>query len=216
MKEFLTKNFLGILGFILLLIIIFHDNFKGFRDRWQGREPARIDTVSDRTVQVQQPQIIVVPMPGNQVSSTQPIIIPPQYQPNTDIKELTRQYEEILKKHLAVNRYKDSIELKDTAGNKVGIVNLNQTVSENELKEIAPDYTLNFPTRTITLQQPYKPRNQVFYGGGLTGNTSQPLDGALIGIQFKNKQDNIFGAHIGIRPADGLKGQFGVTYYRKF
>lgn len=189
MKEFLTKNFMGIIVLVLAAIIYLQ---RGNNDATGTQKP---DTTT-KTVYITQPPVYIpmyVPAPSN---SQTPIIIPPNYKPSEDSQKLLEQYKELVNKFLTQNTYKDSIELKDTAGNKVGIVNLEDVVSENVIKSRKPSYQLNLPHTTITIREPYKLKNQVYIGGGVLGNQNQLISGAKAGIFLKNKKDQLYGVEI--------------------
>lgn len=179
--------------------------------------PTVVTTVKHDTTYVQQPPVYI-PLYIPQASSSQaPIIIPPQYQPSTDNATLLKQYIEVTNKYLSVTTYKDSIQLKDSAGKRVGVVTIEDIVSENQIKNRKPSYQLTFPsyytntTTTITLHDPK--RFQVLVGTGLTGNQSQFLNGAYVGLGFRNKKEQIFLLNGGIQNSNGLKTQFGVATY---
>lgn len=114
MKEFITKNFLGIIVIILAVILYFQ------RCNNDATSPQKPDTVT--TVQyIPQPPVYIpqyIPIPSQ---SQTPIVIPPNYLPSEDSKKLLEQYKELVERFLTQKTYKDSIELKDTSGNKVGV-----------------------------------------------------------------------------------------------
>jgi hypothetical protein len=121
-----------------------------------------------------------------------------------------------VKQYLAVKNYKDSFQLKDSSGKRVGVVNLDQTVSENSLKSTQPSYQLSFPhtTTTITLREP--PKNQVFVGPYIGGNTIAPLNGVGAGLLFKNKKDRLFGLDAGVQHYNNtFAPQFNLRTYWK-
>lgn len=110
------------------------------------------------------------------------------------VQELSKRIEELGKQYYAVKHYEDSIQLRDTAGTKVGVVKLNQTVSENTLQSTQPTYQLNFPytVRTITNTIYPKVKNQVFLGGGVSSLLNNPtIQQADIGLLLKNKKENV-------------------------
>lgn len=186
--DFFKKNF-AILVIAALMLMLY---FQGCFDRFTNQPQATRDTV---TTQIPQPIVIMPQYQPQQAGNTVfPINIPAQYNPSGDIQKLTEQYNDLVKKFLASKTYKDSIELKDTAGLKVGIVNLTQGVSENELKYTQPSYQLSFPKTTITIREPYVPRNQVFIGGGLSSTLNPAVfSEAEIGLMLKNKKENMLG-----------------------
>lgn len=206
MKEFITKNFLGVIVIILGIILYFQrcDN--------EAVGIQKPDTITN-TVYIPQPPVYIpqyVPVP----SKTQPpIIIPPNYKPSEDSQKLLEQYKELVNKFLTQNTYKDSIELKDTAGRKVGIVNLEDVVSENVIKSRKPSYQLTFPQTTITIREPYKLKNQVYVGGGVLGNQNQLISGVKAGIFLKNKRDQLYG--IEVQKQSGVPITYSAAMYWK-
>lgn len=186
MKEFLNRNLLGILVLVLATIIYFQ------RCNNDATGDQKADTVIVKEY-VQQPPVYIpqyIPIPTN----TQPVtVIPPNYIPSSDYKDLLKQFNDLVNKHLETKTYKDSIELKDTSGVKVGIVNLEDIISENEIKSRKPSYQLKFPHTTTTITLPYTPKNQFYVGGGILGNTSQLVSGAKVGIYLKNRRDQLYG-----------------------
>lgn len=206
MKEFLTKNFLGIVVIILGVLLY----LQRCNDDATGIQPP--DT-SSNTVQVPQPPIII-PIYTPQPSSTQPVInIPPAYKPSEDLATLLAQYNDLARKFLEVKTYKDSIELRDSTGTKVGIVNLNDIVSENSIKSRSPDYQLNFPHTTTIITRTAPPKNQFYIGGAALGNQNQIVTGGKVGIYLKNKRDQLYGLEV--QKIKGVPITYGAGMYWK-
>lgn len=190
MKEFVTKNFIGIIVIVLLIIIYLQ---RCGNDA--SSIPVPDTTTKTNTVYIQQSPVIVpqyIPVPGN---SQAPIVLPQNYQPSQNLEALIKQYNDLATRFLTINTYKDSIELKDSLGKKVGIVNLEDVVYENEIKSRKPSYQLKFPhtTTTITIKEPYKLKNQVFIGGGVLGTQNSLVKGGKVGVYLKNKKDQLYG-----------------------
>lgn len=191
--DWVKKNILSLI--IILLFILYGLSLKTCN--FLGNQPvAKADTVfSSHTEYVQQPPQIIpqyIPMP----SSTQaPIYIPQQYKPDTTLNGVLRQYMELLNKYLVKNNYSDSIVLKDSAGHRVGVVNLEDQISENKFTYRKPSYQLTFPviTNTLTITKPEKKRNQIYFGGVIEGSTKNVLNAAGIGALLKTKKDAIWG-----------------------
>lgn len=211
--NFIQTNWLSLIILALVIFLFFSRNPFGCNPP----EKPKIDTVTTtKTEYIPQPtQYIPVYIPS-QTGSQPPIVIPPNYQPSRDYEALIKQYNELVQKYLAVNSYKDSIKLKDSSGVDVGTVNLQDVISENAIKSRDVNYKLKFPvttiTNTITIREPYVPRNQLYVGGGLTGTTSMPVNGAAAEIWWKNKKDQMYGVDIGamsiggkIQPVYGIK-----------
>ena len=148
--------------------------------------------------------------------TTQPIIyqtipypvekITKEYQPDTNYAKLKLQYEELRSKFLATTIQKDSLNLDSLGGVGVTI-----HTSKNKADSVKWNYNIKEKTitNTITIKEPYKPRNQFYMGGGLSATPNLKITGVEAGLLFKNKKDQIFGLSGGYNPADGtyLKAQ---------
>lgn len=185
----------NILSLLIIALFIMY-SFKSGCNNGNNNVASKADTVfSSHTEYVQQPPQIIpqyIPMPS---SSQAPIFIPQQYKPDTSINGLMRQYIDLLNKYLVKNNYSDSIVLKDTTGKQVGIVKLEDQISENKFTYRRPSYQLSFPvtTNTITITKEAKKRNQLYVGGMLEGSTKTLLNSAGLGLLLKTKKDAIWG-----------------------
>ena len=190
--EWVKKNILSLI-IIVLFILYGLKNCNGFFGQQQA---TKTDTIfSSHTEYVPQPPQIIpqyIPMPS---SSQQPVFIPQQYKPDTTLNGVLRQYIELLNKYLVKNNYSDSVVLKDSAGHRVGVVNLEDQISENKFTYRKPSYQLSFPvtTNTITITKEAKKRNQLYIGGVIEGSTENGLNSAGLGLLFKTKKDAIWG-----------------------
>lgn len=212
---FLKTNWLSLLVLILVgFLFINRDPF--------GCNPiqvAKSDTVRTEKIQyIPQAPVILTQYTPSATDTVYKLVSPPEYKASEDLITLTKQYNALARDFLATKNYRDSILLKDTFGVQVGIVNLDDDVSKSSIVARRPSYQLNFPlktiTNTITVTAP--PKNQFFYGGGITGNKSDIVNGANIGLQFKNKHNEIFGLNTGFQSYIGsLHPQFGVSFYKK-
>lgn len=219
-KEHLVDIFKRNAGIILVgaLFLIFWFNGCGKT----GENPKNTHDTTTVTHQVLQPMIINPPyQPQQQGNTVFPINIPAQYNPSADIAELTKQFKELANNYLAIKKYADSITLKDSAGNRVGVVNLNQTVSENTLKETQSSYQLYFPKTITTITNTIypKPKNQWFFGGQVGSTFGNPQISVDIGLLLKNKKDNILqvivGYNLGARQFEGKIGYYQKISLRK-
>lgn len=183
------------------------------------KDPTVVTVTKTDTQYVQQPPVVIPQYIPVATSSQAPVIIPPSYQPSANLEELLKQYNDLVKKHLTTNIYVDSIKLRDSTGKQVGIVNLDQKVSENQIKSNNFSYSLKFPivtnTITTTITQAYKPKFQILLGGGVAGSQEQLVNGGFLGIGFKNKKDQIYVLNGGVQNYTGLgiKPQFSVATY---
>lgn len=190
--DWIKKNILSLIIIVLFILYGLKTGCNGFGKQ----EKPKADTVyTSHTEYVQQPAQIIPQYIPFQTSSQQPIVIPPQYKPDTSINILMRQYLDVLNKFLAKNNYTDSVVLKDTAGNRVGVVKLEDQISENQFVYRKPSYQLSFPvtTNTITITKEAKKRNQLYIGGVIEGSTKTVLNSAGMGLLFKTKKDAIWG-----------------------
>lgn len=215
MKQQLLDILKHNLGIILIgtLFLIFWFNGCGK----PSNQPQNTSDTVTHTQQVLQPIVINPPYTPQQSGQTiMPINIPSQYNPSADIIKLTQQYNDLVKQFLSIKNYKDSITLKDTAGNRVGVVNLDQTVSENTLKSTQSSYQLYFPHTTTTITNTIypKPRSQVYFGGGVSSSLNSGNLSVDLGLLFKNKKDNVLQLSGGYDLFTG-KPLFKIGYYQK-
>lgn len=190
--DWIKKNILSLIIIVLFILYGLKTGCNGFG----GQEKPKADTVySSHTEYVQQPAQVIPQYIPFQTSSQQPIVIPSQYKPDTTLNGVLRQYMEVLNKYLAKNNYIDSVVLKDTAGNKVGVVKLEDQISENKFVYRKPTYQLSFPvtTNTITITKEAKKRNEIYFGGLIEGSTKNVLNAAGLGLLLKTKKDAVWG-----------------------
>lgn len=215
-KEHLIDIFKKNIGIVLIggLFLLFW--FGGCGKGGGVQKPDTHDTVT-HTTQVLQPMIINPPYtPQQQGQTIIPVNIPAQYNASADIAKLTAQYNDLVTKYLSIKNYADSITLKDTTGNRVGVVNLNQKVSENTLQETKSSYQLYFPHTTTTITNTIYPKikNQWFLGGSVGSTINSNSLSIDLGLLFKNKKENVLQLGIGYDLGNGHpKVQLG--YYQK-
>ena len=197
--SFIKLNFKFLLVATVLLVMFLGGCF----DRFAPQKPTIISDTTSKTQYVPQPIIINPPYVPQQNGSTVYMPIPGYNQPVTpgkdiatltgQVMELNSKIENLAKDYYAIRHYSDSIQLKDTSGNRVGVVNLDQTVSENILKETRPSYQLTFPHTTTTITNTIS-KNQVFFGAGVQSPLSpMKFNEVDLGLLFKNKREDILG-----------------------
>lgn len=192
--DFIKANILSLVIVALLAVVILQRC--GGYDKAQSKPDT---TYRSDTHYIQQPTVTIPPYQPIIVESKQPVIIPPQYQPATDQTALLKQYQDLVNMFLSANVVNDSILLKDSAGHRVGVVNINDVISENTIKSRVPSYKLTLPvvTNTVTITKPYEPKRQVYAGFELSGSKTQLLNNISAGLIYKDRQDRIFRVKLG-------------------
>lgn len=207
-RSFLDRYAVFILIIGLFLFIMFKDGGVGCN------KPGKADTVTiTKTEYIQQPPVYIPQYIPVITETKVPTYIPPQYQPSSNQAELLKQYQGLVQEHFAENRYLDSIKLKDSSGKQVGIVNLNDVISQNKIKSREPSYQLSFPhtTTTTTITKEAPPKNMGFVGIGLTGNLAMPVNGAVGKFTWKDKKDRLYDFQAGGQLINGqVQPQFGI------
>ena len=194
MKDWIKRNILQliiILGFVVFGLITCN------KGNWPfGTYTPKNDTVfSTKTEYVTQPPQIIPQYIPIQSSSQAPIILPPQYtQLPADTAALGKMIRDLAEKYFTQNIYRDSIVLKDTSGHKVGLVSLEDMVSENQIKWRKPSYQLSFPvtTNTITITKYPKQKAKFYIGGNIAGSRENILNQAGIGLIYSSKKDALW------------------------
>jgi len=194
MKNWLTNNLLSII--VLITVIVLAARSCKNDSLFGGNNTTRkADTIySSHTEYIQQPPVFIPQYIPQQIGSQQPIIIPSQYKPDTTMTGVLRQYVDVLSRYLTKNTYMDSIVLKDTSGKRVGVVKLEDQISENKFTSRKPSYDLTFPTITNTTTiTKYAPQKwQMYVGGILEGSKDKPLSAGGIGLLYKSKKDAVW------------------------
>lgn len=194
--NFIKTNLLSLLviGFMVYYFLFGGGNGCGKSD---DRKP---DTVYSKTTQfIPQPTINVPQYQPIIVESRQPIVIPSQYQLPSDPVAMKAYCEEIVRKYLAQNSYRDSTILRDSAGNNVGVFRNEDLVSENMIKIRKPSYTLKFPhtIEKFTITNPPPLTRQLFLGPELNGNQQSLIRDFGFGAIYKDRKDRLFRASAG-------------------
>lgn len=215
--DFFKKNFAILVAATIFMVFYFN----GCGNK-QGQGKPTIDTT---VRQILQPIVINPPYTPQQAGNTVYVPIPQNSQqviPAStmaelieQVKQLSKSREDLAREYYAIRNYNDSITLKDTAGNRVGVVNLKQTVSENILKSTQPTYQLIFPETTITKTIPAKLKNQVFFGATVQSPINSPKIGQIdLGLLLKNKKENILSLS-GTYDLQSNQSGIRVGYYQK-
>ena len=119
-----------------------------------------------------------------------------------------------------VREYNDSVALKDSVGKDVGVVKIEEKVTENKLIDRIISYKLKFPivTNTITitnnLEKP--PKTHYYIGAEVLGNGDDIVNGASINFLLQNKKNTIYGISIGGQSWNStVKPEFGFSIYKR-
>lgn len=138
------------------------------------------------------------------------ITTPPEYIADTNYPKLLAQYNDLLKKYMALVEFKDTVRL-DT----LGYVAITDTVNQNSIKgrSIRSNYKIPTITNTITIQHYEKPKAKLFIGGGLDLSPSLAPIGAHAGLLLNTKKDQLIGLQVGTGANGGTN--FGFSSYWK-
>jgi len=128
--------------------------------------------------------------------------------PNPEYDKLLQQYNDLLKLYFATNITKDTLKL-----DSLGHIYVTDWVWKNQIESRKFTYNIKIPVVKESITNPVKPRNQLYIGGALQGNFTNPVNQINAGLLLKNKKDQIFGAYTGI-DIDGQL-QLGVQSYWK-
>ena len=133
-----------------------------------------------------------------------------QYVADTSYKGLLAQYDALGDKYFSRNIYKTPFKL-----GSYGDAVVTDTIVANKIMGNNITYNIKVPviTNTITINNPYKPKNQVYFGGGINGSQSSLVNSVELGLLLKNKKDQIFGVKAQQSFTYGLS--FGVNSYWK-
>lgn len=119
----------------------------------------------------------------------------------------------ILRDYFAKNVYIDTLEFADS----LGFVSITDTITKNSIKGRVWNASITQKiikeTKVITI-----PKNtEVYFGGGLSGNTKDFINCADVGLLLKTKKDRIYGADVGLikQPEQKVKIYFGGRAYFK-
>lgn len=194
--EFIKNNFLSVIILGLVLILFFS----------KGKEPKSTTTIIRDTVWVHTDSTVYT---KPQIIKTIPVIYTErtkEYIPDTNYSQLVSQYNHLVDKYLASNLYKDSLKI-----DSIGHIYIKDTVSNNLLKGRSISYSLKYPI--INNYIPVKPKNQIYYGGGVSGNPTEIINNIHVGALLKTKKDRIVGVNVGLNPTGSLT--YGVSSYWK-
>lgn len=206
MREFISKNFVSVICIVLVVILLIQSQSTKFTP---GKP---VITVVHDTVEYHHDSIIV------EKPTVKTFIVPDTSEkvalgmiPDTNYAVLKAQYNELVEKFLTKNLYDQSYQV-DTLGS----IRVQDTVSRNFIagRKLTYDLKTREINTTTTIREPYIPKRQLYYGGGIYGNQYQPIQGAELGIMYKNRKDNII--QFKVQSNFSLLPSFGIGYYKKF
>lgn len=113
--------------------------------------------------------------------------------PDTNYDRLKRQFEDLIDLYASKNLYSDTIKI-DT----IGTLTVIDTVTHNNLRLRVYKHNYSIPTITNTVVVPAKPKRQMYIGGALGFGYPITPTSIQAGFLFKNKKDQIYGAHAGM------------------
>jgi hypothetical protein len=131
------------------------------------------------------------------------------YLPDTTYDKVKKQYLVAMTKFLTKNYYADTLVI--DSDSLYGWIATADTVFKNQLQKRSYSYNFSYAQKTITITQPSPAVRQLYFGGGVTGNSLFPISGGNIGVLYKDRQDRIFGANVGF--INGI--QYGISSYWK-
>jgi hypothetical protein len=202
--NYIKNNFLSFIILVLIGII--------FLERCNNKPPnipsviTKRDTVwvvKDGTVVNSKPQII-------KTIHEKDSIIREYYRipDSTSHQELLQMYNSLVEKYLVTNIQVDSLKI-----DSLGYVKVSDTVSKNMIVGRTYNYNLKYPLVKETQFIPIKPKNQIYIGGGLSGNRQGVINQIDGGVLLKTKRDKIFGVKAGLNTQG--QASYGIQSYWK-
>lgn len=120
--------------------------------------------------------------------------VPVKYLPDSTYEGLKKQYMERLDSLLATVSYNDTLKI-----DSIGWVNVQDSISMN--RNVGRKYKYDIrqieTTHTITIREPYRPRNQFYLGAQGDVNVKGSVESLGLGLMFKNKKDRAVGLGVG-------------------
>lgn len=199
----MNKFYLGIIAVLVAIIFL-------QRACTPQVTPKVIPQVTYDTILKHDTSVVVKKM---KITSHDTTYIPedPIYMLDTSCDLVKERFQKVVKAHTTKNMYVDTI-LIDTFGK----IYVYDTVQFNTLgnRGIVKNYTIPIITRTIKV--PAEPKRQLYIGGGLDGtyiNKTPMINTAKVGMLYKTKKDQIYGASVGVSINGYL--MYGIQSYWK-
>ena len=131
---------------------------------------------------------------------------------DTTYQTLLKKYEALVKAHVALNIYEDSVSL-----DSLGSLKIVDTLQFNLLSKRKIFANLKIPKiiqkETIYETKIEPPRRQLYTGIGMYSSTALTGAGANLGLLYKTKKDNIYGTTVGVNTSGQVL--YGIQYYWK-
>lgn len=196
MKEFIAKNFTSLVILVLVIIILLQRCNTKTDDISLPKRDTIVTVINHYYIDTvkTQPQII------NKIPPTK-IDIPVFMLPDTNYQKLKYQYDSLLNSHYTKNIQQDSIKI-----DSFGYVKTEDTVFNNKItgRKWISNLIIPEKTTTITIHEPYKPKTQVYLGGGLGTSKNHPITAFSVEGLLKNKKDQIYGIETEYLPGYGF------------
>jgi len=198
--KWIQKNFLSLLVIVLLLLFFFR--------KAPQPDGATVTVVRDTIYTVHIDTVYTKPQI---IKEIKPVEIPAQYIPDSNYKALRKQFETLVNEYLTKKTYVDTLKV-----DSLGWVRVEDTLKANAIQDRKFSYNLKekIITNTITIKEPYKPKSQVFIGGGVGGTTTGTINQVNLGLMLKNKKDRILGVTGGYN-FQQLAPQVNLSYFQK-
>lgn len=126
----------------------------------------------------------------------------------TPYHTLLSSYNQLVESYLQTNIQVDSLKI-----DSLGYVQVRDSVSRNLVVGRSYNYNLKYPYIKETIYIPLKQKNQVYIGGGISGNGRIGINQIDAGLLFKNKRDQIFGVKAGVNTSGQVN--YGLQSYWK-
>lgn len=201
----LKKVSISELLIVALLIIILLQRCGGGHSEHPTAPQITKDTVwvhKDSTI-ISKPQLI----------KTEPYAVPidrwnTEYLPDTNYSKLLKQYEELVRKFLAINIEKDSVKI-----DSIGHIYITDSISSNLVKNRLITWNLKYPQITTTIIIPEPKKVHYYLGGYVQGEKGDLIDEIGTQLLIKNKREQVFGVSVGVNSSWDL--QIGLSTYWK-
>lgn len=187
----MNKIYLFIIGVLVVFVLLQNKGCVGGNGSQQKSDTL---VVSDTVWSVKDSLIYSKPKPGKIIYDSVFIEGKPQYQADTNYAILKMQFDTLVKNHTALVIYNDSVKL-DT----LGYVSVIDSLRENKIigRSWQYNYKIPYVTKTVTINNYAKPKNQVYIGGGVNTTQIFGLQSADAGLMLKTKSDQIYGLKVG-------------------